>query len=79
MWRLATTFILLSSLTAMAQFPAEIPDECRPLAKREKFSPIIQNKYDAARAKVRLFRMRDDELVAPCREAVLRLEAMMRQ
>ena len=79
-----TTAALLSVLTSPATaaevvFPVSIPQECVELANREGVPTTIQNKYQAAKAKLKLYRLSGrDPLVHECRNAVERQKAAMR-
>jgi hypothetical protein len=66
--------VLLSfPATAKVRFPASIPGECVELAQREGVPTVINSKYEVAKARVKLARLRDsDPLVHQCREAVAR-------
>ena len=58
-----------SSLT----FPVFIPPECMELARREGVPTVIENKYQASKAKFKLARLSArDPLVRDCRAAVER-------
>jgi hypothetical protein len=68
---------------AEVTFPISIPQECLELAQREGVPTVIQNRYQATRAKVKLASMNGrDPLVRDCRAAVKRAqqtqEAMVR-
>jgi hypothetical protein len=55
-------------------YPISIPAECAQLAEREHVPPVIQNRYEAMRAKYKLARLNDAEpIVAQCKQAVARL------
>jgi len=61
-------------------FPVSIPQECFELAQREGVPTIIQNKYQATRAKLILARGKNsDHLVRECRAAVHRAQQTYRQ
>jgi bifunctional DNase/RNase len=52
-------------------FPINIPSECVELAQREGVPIVISNKYQFAKAKIHLARLKDrDPMVRGCREAV---------
>jgi hypothetical protein len=54
-------------------FPVSIPQECVVLAQREGVPTTIENKYQAAKAKLKLARMSNSEpMVQECRAAVER-------
>ena len=70
----------LSARPAMAKsiFPISIPGECVELAQREGVPVVINSKYEAAKAKVKLARLSSrDPLVAQCRAAVERARVAM--
>lgn len=71
---------VLGVTPALAQqtisFPVPIPQECTELAQREHVPTIIENKYQATLAKVKLARLNGAEpIVAQCKQAVERLKA----
>jgi hypothetical protein len=74
----AIVFALLTSdASAMAeatvQFPVSVPMECVELAQREGVPTVINNKYEAVKAKLKLARLSGrDPMVHQCREAVQR-------
>ena len=54
-------------------FPISIPQECFELAQREGVPILIENKYQASKAKIKLARLNgSDPLVRECRGAVRR-------
>jgi hypothetical protein len=58
---------------AMDLYPMSVPGECYELAQREGVPVVISNRYEAAKAKVKLARLRDtDPMVHDCRQAVNR-------
>ena len=58
---------------AEAVFPISIPAECVELAQRESVPVVINSKYEAAKAKLKLSRLSSRyPLVAQCRAAVER-------
>jgi hypothetical protein len=58
---------------AMDLYPISVPGECYELAQREGVPVVISNRYEAAKAKVKLARLRDtDPMVHDCRQAVNR-------
>ena len=60
---------------ADVSFPISIPQECFELAQREGVPTVIQNRYQATRAKVKLASMSGkDPLVRDCRAAVKRAQ-----
>ena len=53
------------------RFPVSIPQECFELAQREGVPTVMENRYQATEAKIRLYRLNGrDPLVRECREAV---------
>ena len=76
----ALFFTLFGSVPAMADsiFPVSIPSECVELAQREGVPVMINSKYEAAKAKLKLARLSGrDPLVAQCRVAVERARIAM--
>jgi hypothetical protein len=70
---------LVASAPAMAEvavmFPISIPQECVELAQREGVPIVIENRYQATKAKIKLARMSGrDPLVRECRAAVKRAQ-----
>jgi hypothetical protein len=54
-------------------YPIDVPGECYELAQREGVPVVISNRYEAAKAKIKLARLHDaDPNVHECREAVNR-------
>jgi hypothetical protein len=54
-------------------FPVSIPQECFELAQREGVPVVIENKYQATKAREKLAHLSDrDPLVHGCRSAVER-------
>ena len=74
---LLVTLALLISPPAVAKdmFPISVPQECAALAVREGVGMVINNRYEAVKAKAKLFRLsaRDPEVVQ-CRQAVKRMQ-----
>ena len=75
------SLIVLAGLVASAPcmagttvtFPVSVPQECFELAQREGVPVVIENKYQATKAKIKLARLSDrDPLVQGCRAAVAR-------
>ena len=57
-------------------FPVSIPLECVELAQREGVPIVIENKFQATKAKIKLARLSGrDPLVQECRAAVERQRA----
>jgi hypothetical protein len=76
--RLIAAAIALATTTpafAEVSFPISVPQECFELAQREGVPTVIQNKYQATRAQVKLASMSGrDPLVRDCRAAVKRAQ-----
>ena len=63
---------------AQVVFPVSIPEECVELANREGVPTVIENKYQAAKAKLKLYRLSNrDPMVRDCKQAVERQKAAM--
>jgi hypothetical protein len=61
-------------------YPISVPGECYELAQREGVPVVISNRYEAAKAKVKLARLRDtDPMVHDCRNAVNRARQSITQ
>jgi len=76
----AFMFVLSSPVMAEVVFPVSIPQECVELANREGVPTVIENKYQAAKAKLKLYRLSNrDPLVRDCKQAVARQKAMMQE
>jgi hypothetical protein len=61
-------------------YPITIPMECFALAQREGVPTVIQNKYQAVKAKLKLASMKkSDPLVRECRAVVARAKRMVEQ
>lgn len=74
---IAAAIALSMTTPALAEisFPIAIPQECFELAQREGVPTMIQNKYQATRAKVKLASLSGkDPLVRDCRAAVKRAQ-----
>jgi hypothetical protein len=68
----------IGSAMAESVFPISIPAECVELAQREGVPVVINSKYEAAKAKLKLSRLSSrDPLVAQCRAAVERARVAM--
>jgi len=75
--------LILGVSPALAQqtiaFPVSVPPECTELAQRENVPTLIENKYQAALARIKLARLSGAEpIVAQCKQAVERLKAATR-
>ena len=80
---LLTAFAIFISSPVIAgvtvTFPVSIPPECVQLAQREGVPVVIENRYQATKAKIKLARLSGrDPLVRECRSAVERQRAAMR-
>ena len=74
----ALIFVLSTPAMAEVVFPVSIPQECVELANREGVPTVIENKYQAAKAKLKLYRLSNrDPMVRDCRQAVDRMKAAM--
>lgn len=75
--------VLLTVTPAMAgkvTFPISIPSECFELAQREGVPTVIENKYQAAKAKLKLDSLKkSDHLVRECRAAVANAKRVAEQ
>jgi hypothetical protein len=77
---LIAAFVLGLSQSVAAEpaisYPVSVPQECAQLAVREHVSLVIENRYQALKAKYKLARLsKGDPMVAQCKEAVERLRA----
>ena len=75
---------VIINVPAMAEvtltFPVSIPQECLELAQREHVPILITNRYQATKAKIKLYRLSDSApMVLECKQAVGRLKAAMHQ
>jgi hypothetical protein len=82
--RLITAALALVVTTPVAaempKFPVSIPQECFELAQREGVPTLIENKYQATKAKFKLARLsKGDPLVRECRAAVHRAQQAANQ
>jgi hypothetical protein len=69
-----------SAAAGPAQYPFSIPEECVALAQREGMPTTISNRYQAVKAKYKLYRMnKSDPLVRQCRAAVRRAEHLLKE
>lgn len=78
----AAALIVASSTLAAAEgiYPVSVPSECVELANREGVPTVIENRYQALKAKVKLYRLSArDPMVRECRQAVDRMRAMMQE
>lgn len=79
---LSVTLATMAGAPAMAKvtFPVTVPQECVELAQREGVSVVINSKYEATKAKLKLARLRDrDPMVHECRAAVERARQAAQQ
>ena len=79
---LVVALALIISAPAMAEvtltFPVSIPQECVELAQREHVPILITDRYEATKAKIKLYRLSNsDPMVLGCKQAVGRLKAAM--
>lgn len=76
----ALTLALCVPAAAESIFPISVPQECVELANREGVPTVIENRYQAAKAKLKLYRLSTrDPMVRECRQAVDRMRAMMQE
>jgi hypothetical protein len=80
--RLMTAALMLAAIAPakaeVTTFPVSIPQECVELAQREGVPVVIENRYQATKAKLKLARLSGrDPLVRQCRAAVERQKAAM--
>lgn len=76
----ALMFVLSTPAMAEVAFPVSIPQECVELASREGVPTVIENKYQAAKAKLKLYRLSNrDPMVRDCKQAVERMKAAMQE
>jgi hypothetical protein len=72
---LPITLTVLVAAPAMAKvtFPVTVPTECVELAQREGVPVVINSRYEATKAKIKLARLSGrDPMVHECRAAVER-------
>ena len=76
MRRLTAALVLFATPAAAAdavQYPVSIPQECFELARREGVPTLIESKYQAVKARLKLARLSaKDPMVRECRAAVAR-------
>jgi hypothetical protein len=61
-------------------YPISVPHECVDLANREGVPAVIANKYQAAKARLKLARLKNsDPLVRECRAAIERARVTQTQ
>ena len=77
---LVLSLVVTTSSMAAGTFPVSIPQECVELAQREGVPVVMESKYQAAKAKLKLARMSNrDPLVRECRAAVIRAQQAVAQ
>ena len=76
MRRLTAALVLLATPAAAAEaikYPVPVPQECFELARREGVPTMIESRYQAVKARIKLARLSDkDPMVRDCRAAVNR-------
>jgi hypothetical protein len=76
---LASLFVSSPAL-AKVTYPVAVPQECVELARREGVPLMIENRYQAVKARYKLARLNGhDPLVRLCREAVARAKKAAEQ
>jgi hypothetical protein len=76
---LASLFVSSTAL-AKVTYPVPVPQECAELAQREGVPLMIENRYQAMKARYKLARLSDhDPLVRQCRAAVARAKKAIEQ
>ena len=76
----ALTIAFTTLAAAEVVYPVSVPSECVELANREGVPTVIENRYQALKAKVKLYRLSTrDPMVRECRQAVDRMRAMMQE
>jgi len=76
---IAALFVSSPAL-AKVTYPIPVPQECAELAQREGVPLVIQNRYQAMKARFKLARLSDrDPLVRQCRAAVARAKKAIEQ
>jgi hypothetical protein len=76
----ALAFLVTAPAMAESRFPVSVPQECVELALREGAPTVIENRYQAVKAKLKLARMSNrDPLVRECRAAVRRAQQAIAQ
>ena len=80
MTAVALTFALSTPAAAEIVYPVSVPQECVELANREGVPTVIENRYQAVKAKLKLYRLSNrDPLVRECKQAVERMKAAMQE
>jgi hypothetical protein len=76
MRRLTAALVLFATPAAAAEaikYPVPVPQECFELARREGVPTMIESRYQAVKARIKLARLSDkDPMVRDCRAAVNR-------
>jgi hypothetical protein len=76
---IALTVAAATPAWAKVTYPVAIPGECMVLAQREGVPTVINNRYEAAKAKYKLYRLSArDPLVHQCKDAVERARQALR-
>jgi len=76
----ALTIAFSTLAAAEGMYPVSVPSECVELANREGVPTVIENRYQAMKAKVKLYRLSTrDPMVRECRQAVDRMRAAMQE
>ena len=79
MRRLTAALVLFATPAAAAEpikYPVQVPQECFELARREGVPTMIESKFQAVKARIKLARLSDkDPMVRDCRAAVNRAKA----
>jgi hypothetical protein len=76
----ALTIAFSTLASAEGMYPVSVPQECIELANREGVPTLIENRYQAMKAKVKLYRLSTrDPMVRECRQAVDRMRAAMQE
>jgi hypothetical protein len=80
---LALGLYLLTGVACSAgeviRYPVAIPDGCFALAQRDGYPTVIANRWEAVKARAKLFRMRNsDPLVRQCKDSVAQTVAAYR-
>jgi hypothetical protein len=69
-----------SAWAGSVSFPISVPPECISLAQREGVPTMIENRYQAAKARLKLARLNgSDPMVQECRAAVKRAVVAMKR
>jgi hypothetical protein len=77
---LALTMTNERAWAGSVSFPVSVPPECFSLAQREGVPTMIENRYQAAKARLKLARLSgSDPMVNECRAAVRRAAAAMKR